>query len=154
MTTAQVLPGIKLLRSIPSPNYRLYSSTTQILRQHTKDHPQENRNRPRQSPNRNGTKGRPKPLRIFIPPSNDHVLPSGKLLTTPEVWSFLQETGIDEGTIQLPYSILASIYTTPFPPATFKAWNSPDVARNHEQLPTQVGRGASLDIYNMQGRKQ
>ncbi|EXM09263.1 hypothetical protein NOF04DRAFT_8767 [Fusarium oxysporum II5] len=95
MTTAQVSPGIKLLRSIPSPNYRLYSSTTQILRQHTKDHPQENPNRPRQSPNRNVTKGRPKPLRIFIPPSNDHVLPSGKLLTTPEVWSFLQETGIE-----------------------------------------------------------
>ncbi|CCT70207.1 uncharacterized protein FFB20_02456 [Fusarium fujikuroi] len=95
MTTAQVLPGIKLLRSIPSPNYRLYSSATKTLRQNTKERPQRTPNRPGQSPNRDGTKGRPKTPRIFIPPANDHVLPSGRLLTTPEVWSFLQETGIE-----------------------------------------------------------
>lgn len=96
MTISRASPGPRFLRSLPSSIHRSYLSTAR----HPSHKPnprfsQPNDNTKRQPLNRDRPNKERKPPGFFIPPAVDHVSSSGRLHTTPEVWAFLQETGIE-----------------------------------------------------------
>ncbi|QPC69906.1 hypothetical protein HYE68_000658 [Fusarium pseudograminearum] len=99
MSIARTSSVCRHLRSMPSPICRFYSSTTKDApntRNPKYRQAQPTANRPMHPQNREQAK-KERPYKIYIPQSQfyTHISPSGQLHTSPEIWSFLQETGIE-----------------------------------------------------------
>lgn len=104
MSIARTSSGCRHLRSMPSFMCRSYSSTTKDVPNTRKPkpkphHAQSTTNKATQSkqPHDRVRVKKEKPYKLYVPhtPTSSHISSSGELRTTPEVWSFLQETGIE-----------------------------------------------------------